>query len=87
MFIGGTKGTMEQVVAAVLEKNPHARICVSAIALETLAAATAALTAYGLEAEVTQIGVSRTKAVGKLHLLMANNPVFLVSAGTSEVPL
>ena len=87
VFIGGTKGTMEQVVATVLEKNPHARICVSAIALETLAAATAALTAHGLEAEVTQIGVSRTKAVGKLHLLMANNPVFLVSAGTSEGPL
>ena len=41
----------------------------------------------GLEAEVTQISVSRTKAAGKLHLLMANNPVFLVSAGTSEVPL
>ena len=46
-----------------------------------------ALTARGLTAEVTQIGVSRTKTVGKLHLLMANNPVFLISAGAAEAAL
>ena len=71
----------------VLRKNPNARICVSAIALETLSAAVSALTARGLTAEVAQIGVSRTKAAGKLHLLMANNPVFLISAGPSEAAL
>ena len=84
VFIGGTKCGMEQVISTVLEKNPHARICVSAIALETLTAATAALTAHGLEAEVTQIGVSRTKAAGTLHLLMANNPVFLITGHRAE---
>ena len=68
-------------------KNPNARICISAIALETLSSAIAALTARGLTAEVTQIGVSRTKAAGKLHLLMANNPVFLISTGASEAAL
>ena len=49
-----------------------------------LAAATAALTAHGLEAEVTQIGVSRTKTAGTLHLLMANNPVFLITGHRAE---
>ena len=79
VFIGGTKGGMEAVVDTVLEKNPNARICISAIALETLTAAIAALTAHGLSAEVTQIAVSRTKPAGRLHLLMANNPIFLIT--------
>ena len=39
----------------------------------------AALTAHGLQAEVCQISVSRAKAAGKLHLLMANNPIFLIT--------
>ena len=79
VFIGGTKGGMEAVVDAVLAKNANARICISAIALETLSAAVAALTAHGLSAEVTQLAVSRTKPAGRLHLLMANNPIFLIT--------
>ena len=87
VFIGGTRGALEAVLDVVLGKNPNARICISAIALETLSAAVSALTVRGLTAEVTQIGVSRAKEVGKLHLLMANNPVFLISAGASEAAL
>ena len=79
VFIGGTKGGMEGVLDAVLAKNPDARICISAIALETLSAAAAALTARGLAAEVVQLAVSRTKQAGHLHLLMANNPIFLIT--------
>ena len=79
VFIGGTKGNMDAVIDAVLHKNPVARLCVAAIALETLGAAIAALTARGLTAEVTQIAVSRTKPAGRLHLLMANNPIFLIT--------
>ena len=79
VFIGGTKGNMDAVIDAVLHKNPAARLCITAIALETLSAAVAALTAHGLAAEVTQIAVSRTKTAGSLHLLMANNPVFLIT--------
>ena len=77
--IGGTKGNMDAVIEAVLHKNSAARLCIAAIALETLSAAVAALPAHGLAAEVTQISVSRTKAAGSLHLMMANNPVFLIT--------
>lgn len=79
VFIGGTRGGMAEIAAIVLEKNPRARICISAIALETLSAAVAALTEHGLTAHVTQIAVSRTKSAGTLHLLTANNPIFLIT--------
>lgn len=79
VFIGGTKGNMEKVVDCVLERNEQARICASAIAVESLSAAVTALTKHGLEVNVAQIAVSRTKPAGKLHLLTAQNPIFLVT--------
>ena len=79
VFIGGSKGSLAAIVDAALEKNPAARICASAIALETLSAAVAALTARGRTVQVSQIAVSRARAVGGLHLMMAQNPIYLIT--------
>lgn len=79
VFIGGSKGSLATIVDAALDKNPDARICVSAIALETLSAAVAALTAKGRTVQVSQIAVSRARAVGGLHLMMAQNPIYLIT--------
>lgn len=79
VFIGGSRGSLAAIVDAALDKNPDARICVSAIALETLSAAVAALTAKGRTVQVSQIAVSRAKAVGGLHLMMAQNPIYLIT--------
>lgn len=79
VFIGGSKGSLAAIVDAALDKNPDARICVSAIALETLSAVVAALTAKGRTVQVSQIAVSRAKAVGGLHLMMAQNPIYLIT--------
>lgn len=79
VFIGGSKGSLAAIVDAALDKNPDARICVSAIALETLSAAVAALTAKGRTMQVSQIAVSRARAVGGLHLMMAQNPIYLIT--------
>ena len=79
VFIGGTKGSMENVVDLVLDRNPKANICISAICIETLYQAVKALQNRGIQPEVTQISISRGKAAGSLHLLMANNPIFLIA--------
>lgn len=79
VFIGGSKGSLAAIVDAAVDKNPDARICVSAIALESLSAAVAALTAKGRTVQVSQIAVSRAKAVGGLHLMMAQNPIYLIT--------
>ena len=78
VFIGGSKGNLAAIMDAALAANPAVRLCISAIALETLQQAIAALAVHDLSAQVTQIAVSRSKAAGSLHLLMANNPVFLI---------
>ena len=84
VFVGGSEGRLREIVEAALSKNPNARLCVSAIALETLSAALDVFTSHGLDAEVTQLTVSRARPGARLHLLLANNPVFLVTACREE---
>ena len=79
VFVGGTGGELAPIVDAAMAKNPKARLCISAIALETLHTGIEALASHGIEAEITQIAVSQTKAAGGLRLLTANNPVFLIA--------
>ena len=84
VFVGGSEGRLREIVDAALSKNPDARLCVSAIALETLSAALDVFKEQGLDAEVTQLAVSRARPGARLHLLLANNPVFLVTACREE---
>ena len=84
VFIGGSGGAMDAIVQVALEKNPRARLCISAIALETVQAAMAALTARDISATVTQLSVSETKPAGGLNLLMANNPIFLITGNCDD---
>lgn len=79
VFIGGSGGEMPQILQTIHDASPNARICVSAIALETLHTALDCLTALGYEMEIVQIAVSRCRPAGKLHLLTAQNPVFLIT--------
>ena len=79
VFIGGSGGKMASIVNVAMEKNPKVRLCISAIALETLHAALGALASHNIEAELTQLAVSESKMTGGLHLLMANNPIFLIT--------
>lgn len=82
VFIGGSKGALPEIIRAVLGKNPRARLVVSAIALETLAAATETLRGLFVpNLEVTQIAASRAAVRGGCHMLAAQNPVFLISGG------
>lgn len=79
VFVGGSGGKLPEILAAAGRKNPGGRVCVSAISLETLHAAMGELR----DPEVTQIAASRTKPAGELHLLTAQNPVFLITGALS----
>ena len=79
VFIGGSHGDLEEIIELAFRANPDVRVCVSAITLENLHQAVESLQNRGCEVEVAQISVSRTKAAGNLHLLLAQNPVFLIT--------
>ena len=87
VFVGGSRGNLREILACVREKNPAARVVVSAIAAETLAEGLESLKALGYSGiELAQISVSRSRAVGPYHMMTAQNPIFLLSAGGEDMP-
>ncbi len=80
-FIGGSGGNMHDIVSALLRNNPDVRIVANAVALESVTVVIDAFRKNGLTPEVTQISCARAQAVGALHLMTAQNPVFIISGG------
>ena len=84
-FIGGSGGELPQILAWLKEKNPSVRICISAIALETLSVALNTIRDFQFSnVEVCQMNAARGKEVAGYTLMTANNPVFLISGGGDE---
>ena len=79
VFVGGSKGEMKEILRLALKKNPDVRLCVSCISLETLETVLAFCREQGLTPMVTQLAVSEAQPVGGLHLMMAQNPIFLAT--------
>ena len=79
VFIGGSGGELLPILQAAVEKNPAVRVCLTAIAVETLGLAAAALTQLGMEPRITQITAARSRPAGGLHLMVGQNPVWIVT--------
>lgn len=80
VFIGGSSGNMQEILAVLYQKNPKARIVINAITLETVSVVTRLLKTLPVEKEeVIQLQVSRAKAAGGYHLMQAENPVYILS--------
>ncbi len=79
VFIGGSGGELFHILQAAVEKNPAVRVCVTAIAVETLGAAAAALTQLGMEPQITHLTAARSKSTGGLHLMLGQNPVWIIT--------
>ena len=79
VFVGGSGGRLPEILDAVRAANPAARVCVSAIALETLHTAIETLRGLGYAVTVTQLSVSRSRPAGELTLMLAQNSVWLVT--------
>ncbi|WP_294784294.1 precorrin-6A reductase [uncultured Eubacterium sp.] len=81
-FLGGTGGNMREIIGLLREKNPQIRIVVNCIALETLAEITALLQEWGiLDADIASVNISKSKKLGQYHLMMGQNPVYVISFG------
>lgn len=88
VFIGGSGGHLPEILQEIQsriqrKKENHlparpVTVCVSAIALETLEQARKEMEALGVQTEITQIAVSQSKRAGDLHMMLSQNPVYLV---------
>jgi len=77
-FIGGSGGKMKEILSALYQKNPHMRIVMNAISMETICEIKEVLSTFSIQnADVVQMQVSRAKSVGAYHLMQAENPVWI----------
>ena len=79
-FIGGSSGKMETILRLLLEKNPSVRIVINCIALETVSETLQCLKTLPVkEEEILQISVSKGKSIGNYHMMMGENPIYIIS--------
>lgn len=78
VFIGGSGGQLEKIIETSYQKNPCVKIVITAVSLETLRESIAVFDKIGIETEITQIAVTRTKKASSHTMLSAENPVFII---------
>ena len=79
-FIGGSGGRLLDILRVLYRKNPHMRIVINAISMETIAELKEVLDTFPVEEEeILQMQVSRVKKLLSYHLPQAENPVWICS--------
>jgi len=80
VFIGGSGGNLDEILKAVLAKNPYVNAVINSIALESLNEALRCMDKYKFEnVEITNISVSKAKKAGPYHMMMGQNPIYVIS--------
>lgn len=79
-FIGGSGGRLLDILRVLYRKNPHMRIVINAISMETIAELKEVPDTFPVEEEeILQMQVSRVKKLLSYHLPQAENPVWICS--------
>jgi precorrin-6Y C5,15-methyltransferase (decarboxylating) len=80
-FVGGTSGNMQSVLDSLYAMNPECRVVINVIALETL---TEVVAYYKSKPEFTldvvNIFAAGNKKLGRYNLMMAQNPIYVITA-------
>jgi precorrin-6Y C5,15-methyltransferase (decarboxylating) len=79
VFIGGSSGRLSGIIGCIAARMLKGVIVLNATTLETLNEATLLLEKYGLDPEVSQVSVSRSKTVGGQRHMAALNPIFIIT--------
>ena len=67
-------------IRAALEKNPAVRICLTAVSLESLTQGLRVFEGLGLQnVDVTQLTAAQAKKLGSYHMMLGQNPVYILS--------
>jgi len=85
VFIGGSSGTLSAIIDCALNKNPGARIVLNTVTAESFAEAVSCLKDKPVtDPEIVQLSVARGQKAGRYHLMIAQNPVFIIACTGTE---
>lgn len=81
VFIGGSGGNLCKMLDIIYMKNPECRIVVNAITVETLIEVVEYYkTRTDYDLEIVNVFAARGKKLGAYNLMMAQNPVYVMTA-------
>ena len=75
-FIGGSSGSMKGIIDCLLKKNPHVRIVINAVTLETVSELTELSKAFDY-CDIAEVSVAKPRVLGRYRLMTAHNPVYI----------
>lgn len=79
-FIGGSNGNMDEIINAVLKKNPNVNVVINTITLQSLNEAIYCMDKYKFDdVEIVNVTVAKSKRIGKYDLIMGQNPIYIIS--------
>lgn len=79
-FIGGSAGNLKEIIQCLLDKNPKIRLVINTVTLETIGEVTDCLKELPLiEEEIISVSVARARTLGKYHLMMGQNPIYIIT--------
>lgn len=85
VFIGGSAGGLREIISLVLEKNPAARLVMTAVTLESAAEMTGIMKEFAFtETDAVCLNAARSRTAGPYHLMTAQNPVYLFTLQRRE---
>lgn len=84
VFIGGTTGSLEQILDLVLTKNPNATIVANAITLETIGLIIDTFKNKNLKTEIISATIAKSKKLGNYNMMMGENPIYIVKGEKDE---
>ncbi|MFR4383350.1 MAG: precorrin-6Y C5,15-methyltransferase (decarboxylating) subunit CbiT [Phascolarctobacterium sp.] len=85
VFVGGSGGDLCEMLDVIYAKNSVCRIVINAITVETLAQVAAYYKEHPDYAlEIVNVFVARGKHLGNYNLMMAQNPVYVMTAVKKE---
>lgn len=80
VFIGGSDGHLKEILNALRAFNKEIRVVINAVSLETIAEVNDVIHTVSMDdLRAEQISVSKARTLGSYHLMMADNPVMIVS--------
>lgn len=78
IFIGGSKGNLQDIISTAIRRNPKVIILITAVSLETIYEAMNGLSEHDFNVAITQASITRTKQIACHTMLSAQNPVFII---------
>jgi len=85
VFVGGSGGDLDEMLDVIYAKNAKCRIVINAVTVETLAQVAAYYKNHPDYAlEIVNLFVARSKKLGSYNLMMAQNPIYIMTALKKE---